>query len=147
LDSGAATSDLWPKFADVASDLVRKSGTHESHTIIGMGGTRSSRPRSSQKKVVLDLGGMSVALQPAHILKSQQRDAGKWFYGNLAARDRSTSAGTKSHHRFQDDDSATGQRHGPSHPSKMMPADTCLADRVLTLTCSRLIALMTPESF
>jgi len=34
-------------------------------------------------KVVLDLGGMSVALQPAHVLKTQQRDAGKWFYGNL----------------------------------------------------------------
>jgi hypothetical protein len=31
-------------------------------------------------KVALDLGGMSVVLQPAHILKTQQRDAGKWFY-------------------------------------------------------------------
>jgi gag-polyprotein putative aspartyl protease len=82
LDTGAATSDLWPKFAGVASDLVRKSGTHEFHTVMGMGGSQKFEV-TSIPKVVLDLGGMSVALQPAHILKTQQREAGKWFYGNL----------------------------------------------------------------
>src|SRR6516162_638770 len=82
LDTGAATSELWPKFAGVASDLVRKSGTHESHTVIGMGGNQKFEA-TLIPKVVLDLGGMSVALQPAHVLKTQQRDAGKWFYGNL----------------------------------------------------------------
>jgi hypothetical protein len=82
LDTGAATSDLWPKFAGVASDLVRKSGTDESHTVIGMGGNQKFEV-TLIPKVVLHLGGMSVVLQPAHILKTQQREAGKWFFGNL----------------------------------------------------------------
>ena len=82
LDTGAATSDLWPKFVGVASDLVRKSGKSESHTVMGMGGSQKFEV-TTIPKVVLELGGMSVALQPAHILKTQQRDEGQWFYGNL----------------------------------------------------------------
>ena len=82
LDTGAATTDLWPKFAGVASDLVRKSGTQEVHTVTGTGGSQKFEV-TSIPRVVLDLGGMPVALQPAHILNTQKRDEGKWFYGNL----------------------------------------------------------------
>jgi len=32
---------------------------------------------------MLELGGKSVSLQPAHILETQQRPESKWFYGNL----------------------------------------------------------------
>jgi hypothetical protein len=82
LDTGAAHSELWPKFANIANDLVRKSGIHENETVIGMGGDQKFEVISIPK-IVLDLGGMSVAIQPAHSLQTQQGDAGKWFYGNL----------------------------------------------------------------
>jgi len=49
---------------------------------MGMGGTQNFQV-TSVPKVVLELGGMPVSLQPAHILKTQQREAEKWFYGNL----------------------------------------------------------------
>ena len=38
---------------------------------------------TSIPKLVLELGGKSMVLQSAHILKVQQRDAAKWYYGNL----------------------------------------------------------------
>jgi len=82
LDTGAETSDLWPKFAGIASDLVRKSGIHESHTVAGMGGSQKFEA-TSIPKVILQLGGKSVTLQPAHILETQERTQSKWFYGNL----------------------------------------------------------------
>lgn len=82
LDTGAANSELWPKFADAAHDLVRTQGTQESHTVMGMGGNQEFEV-TSIPKVMLILGGMPVALEPARILKTQQRDAGKWFCGNL----------------------------------------------------------------
>src|ERR1700730_186322 len=82
LDTGATTTDLWPKFADVASELIRKSGTRESHTVTGVGGSQKF-DSVSIPKVVLRLGGKSVVLQPAHVIKTKQRDANKWFYGNL----------------------------------------------------------------
>ena len=82
LDTGAATSELWPKFADVAGDLVRTQGTQESHKVMGMGGSQEFEV-TSIPKVMLLVGGLSVALEPARILKTQQRDAGKWFNGNL----------------------------------------------------------------
>lgn len=82
LDTGAETSDLWPKFTDIARDLIRKSGTHESHTVTGMGGAQKFEA-TSIPKVMLELGGNSVVLQPGHILKIQQGTASKWFYGNL----------------------------------------------------------------
>src|SRR5215469_8536173 len=81
-DTGAATSELWPKFADPAAALILRSGTEETHTVMGMGGTQNFQV-TSVPKVVLELGGMPVSLQPAHILKTQQREAEKWFYGNL----------------------------------------------------------------
>jgi len=82
LDTGASTSELWPKFAGVARDLIRKSGTREPNKVMGMGGGEKSEI-TSIPKVMLELGGMSVALQPAHILETQQRTESKWFYGNL----------------------------------------------------------------
>jgi gag-polyprotein putative aspartyl protease len=82
LDTGAETSHLWPKFATVARDLIRKSGTHEFHTVTGMGGGQKFEV-TIIPRVMLELGGMSVALQPAHILETQQRTSSKWFYGNL----------------------------------------------------------------
>jgi predicted aspartyl protease len=82
LDTGAATTALWPKFADVAHEVIRKSGTSEHHTVEGMGGKQDFEV-TSLPKVVLELGGKSVVLQPAHILKVQQRDTAKWYYGNL----------------------------------------------------------------
>jgi len=82
LDTGAVTSDLWPKFADIARDLIRKSSTHESHTVTGVGG-RQKFETVSIPKVILELGGESVALQPAHILTSQRESTPEWFYGNL----------------------------------------------------------------
>jgi hypothetical protein len=81
-DTGAVTSDLWPKFADIARDLIRKSGTHEAHTVTGVGGGQKFET-VSLPKVILELGGEAVALQPAHILKSQQEGTQEWFYGNL----------------------------------------------------------------
>jgi predicted aspartyl protease len=82
LDTGATTTDLWPKFAVVAAKLIRKSGTRESHTVTGVGGSQNF-DAISVPKVVLRLGGMSVALQPAHVLETELRAANKWFYGNL----------------------------------------------------------------
>ena len=82
LDTGAETSDLWPKFAVIARDLIRKSGTHDSQTVTGMGGGQEFRV-TSIPKVMLELGGKSVALKPAHILGAQQRTQSQWFYGNL----------------------------------------------------------------
>jgi hypothetical protein len=82
LDTGAVTSDLWPKFTGIARDLIRKSGTHESHTVTGVGGGQKFES-TSIAKVVLELGGMAVVLQPAHIVGTQQGTASKWFYGNL----------------------------------------------------------------
>jgi len=82
LDTGASTSELWPKFAGVARDLIRKSGTHQPNKVMGMGGGEKSDV-TSIPKVMLELGGKSVALQPAHILETQQRTESKWFYGNL----------------------------------------------------------------
>jgi gag-polyprotein putative aspartyl protease len=82
LDTGATTTDLWPKFAGVAGDLIRKSGTRESQTVTGMGGSQKF-DATSIPKVVLRLGGRSVTLQPAHILKTQQKAETRWFYGNL----------------------------------------------------------------
>jgi predicted aspartyl protease len=82
LDTGADTSDLWPKFADVAGDLIRTSGTHASHAVTGMGGEQKYEV-TSLPKVTLELGGLPVRLVPAHILNTNQRDVAKWFYGNL----------------------------------------------------------------
>ena len=82
LDTGAATTVLWPKFADVAREIIRKSGTSEHHTVEGMGGKQDFEV-TSMPKIVLELGGKSMVLQSAHILKVQQRDAAKWYYGNL----------------------------------------------------------------
>ena len=82
LDTGAETSDLWPKFVDVARDLIRKSGSRESHTVTGVGGAQKFEV-TSLPKVMLELGGKSVALQPAYILETQPRTQSKWFYGNL----------------------------------------------------------------
>lgn len=82
LDTGAETSDLWPKFAKTARDLIRKSSNREFHTVTGMGGAQKFEI-TSIPKVVLQLGGKSVTLQPARILKTQERPVGKWFYGNL----------------------------------------------------------------
>jgi hypothetical protein len=82
LDTGATTTDLWPKFARVAGNLIRKSGTRESHTVTGMGGSRKF-DATSIPKVILRLGGRSVTLQPAHVLETQQKAQTRWFYGNL----------------------------------------------------------------
>lgn len=82
LDTGAEKSDLWPKFAKVARPLIRQSGNHGHHTITGMGGAEKFEI-TSIPKVVLQLGGESVALQPAHILKARQKSNRKWFYGLL----------------------------------------------------------------
>jgi hypothetical protein len=38
---------------------------------------------TSITKVVLELGGKAVVLQPAHIVETQQGTTSKWFYGNL----------------------------------------------------------------
>lgn len=81
LDTGAETSDLWPKFAKVAPSLIRKS-SREFHTVTGMGGAKKFEIISIPK-VVLQLGGKAVTLQPAHVLMTQERSTGKWFYGNL----------------------------------------------------------------
>jgi hypothetical protein len=81
LDTGAVTSDLWPKFARIARDLIRKSSTHESHTVTGVAGAQKFET-ISVPKVTLELGGKSVALQPAHILTIHQ-ESKQWFYGNL----------------------------------------------------------------
>src|ERR1700683_1177274 len=82
LDTGAVTSDLWPRFAGVARDLMRTSSTHESHTVTGVGGGQKFES-TSIPKVVLELGGKSVVLQPAHIVETQRGTTSKWFYGNL----------------------------------------------------------------
>jgi hypothetical protein len=82
LDTGAETSELWPKFADIAHDLIRKSGTHELDMVVGIGGGKKLEA-TAIPKVMLELGGESVALQPAYILETQQRAESKWFYGNL----------------------------------------------------------------
>jgi len=82
LDTGAETSALWPKFADAARGEVRKSGVSEHHTVEGMGGKQDFEV-TSLPKVVLELGGRPVVLQPAHIFKVQHRDQAKWYYGNL----------------------------------------------------------------
>ena len=82
LDTGAETTDLWPKFADVAADLIRKSGSNEVHPVIGVGGEQKFEA-TSIPKVTLQLGGKSVSLQPAHVLKTQQQSISQWYYGNL----------------------------------------------------------------
>jgi predicted aspartyl protease len=82
LDTGAESSDLWPKFAKTARSLIRKSANREFHTVTGMGGAKKFEIISIPK-VVLQLGGKSVTLQPAHVLTNQERSIGKWFYGNL----------------------------------------------------------------
>jgi len=82
LDTGAVTTDLWPKFASVASELIRKSGSHEARAVTGMGGEQTFEAISIPK-VILRVGGEPVVLQPAHVLKTQQRPVGEWFYGNL----------------------------------------------------------------
>jgi hypothetical protein len=81
-DTGATTTDLWPKFADVAGDLARKFGTRKTHTVTGFGGSEKYEV-TSLPQVILGLGGRSVILRPAHILPTQQREQRKWFYGNL----------------------------------------------------------------
>ena len=82
LDTGAVTSDLWPKFTGIARDLIRKSSTHESHTVTGVGGGQKFES-TSITKVALELGGKAVVLQPAHIVETRQGTTSKWFYGNL----------------------------------------------------------------
>ena len=82
LDTGAVTSDLWPRFARVARDLIRKSSTHESHTVAGVGGGQKFES-TSIPRVVLELGGKAVVLQPAHVVETQQGTTSKWLYGNL----------------------------------------------------------------
>jgi hypothetical protein len=82
LDTGADTSDLWPKFGDVARDLIRTSGSHASHAVTGMGGEQKYEV-TSLPRVTLELGGLPVRLAPAHVLNTNQRDVAKWFYGNL----------------------------------------------------------------
>jgi hypothetical protein len=82
VDTGAETTDLWPKFAAAASDLIRNSSRRESHSVTGVGGEQKFEA-ISVPKVVLHLGGQSVVLQPAHLLQTQQRPVGQWFYGNI----------------------------------------------------------------
>jgi hypothetical protein len=82
LDTGAVTTDLWPKFAGVAGELIRKSGSHEARAVTGMGGEQTFEAISIPK-VILRVGGEAVVLQPAHVLQVQQRSIGEWFYGNL----------------------------------------------------------------
>ena len=81
-DTGATTTDLWPKFADVAGELARKFGTRKTHTVTGFGGSEKYEV-TSLPQVILGLGGRPVVLRPAHILPTQQREQRKWFYGNL----------------------------------------------------------------
>lgn len=81
LDTGAVTSDLWPQFARIARGLIRKSSTHESHTVTGVAGAQKFET-ISVPKVTLELGGKSVALQPAHI-HTIHPESNQWFYGNL----------------------------------------------------------------
>jgi hypothetical protein len=49
----------------------------------GCGAYSSAVEVRSVPKLMLELGGKSVALQPAHVLETQQRPETKWFYGNL----------------------------------------------------------------
>jgi hypothetical protein len=82
LDTGAETTDLWPKFAEVARDLIRRFGNREFHTVTGMGGSQQF-DSTSIPQVTLRLGGKCVILQPAHVLRTQQKAENRWFYGNL----------------------------------------------------------------
>jgi hypothetical protein len=82
VDTGAESTELWPKFSKVASKLISKSGSHESHSVTGVGGKREF-DAITIPKVVLTLRGQPVALQPAHVLQTQQRSVGQWFFGNL----------------------------------------------------------------
>jgi gag-polyprotein putative aspartyl protease len=82
LDTGAATTELWPKFAKVARDLIRKSGTRGFHTVAGMGITKKFEV-TLLPEVVLQLGGESVTLKPGYVFKTRQRTQSKSFYGNL----------------------------------------------------------------
>jgi predicted aspartyl protease len=82
LDTGATTTELWAKFADVAAELIRKFGSRESHTVTGLGGSQKF-DAASIPKVTLLLGGKPVTLQPAHILAAEQKSEAKWLYGNL----------------------------------------------------------------
>jgi hypothetical protein len=47
-----------------------------------MGGGQKSEVMSIPK-VVLELGGKSVAIEPAQVLETQQRPESQWFYGDL----------------------------------------------------------------
>lgn len=82
LDTGASTTDLWPRFVDAAKDLVRRSGRHEAHSVTGVGGEQQFEA-ISLPKVSMELGRLSVVLQPAHILQKMSRESSQWFYGNL----------------------------------------------------------------
>lgn len=82
LDTGAETTYLWPKFAPLAAGLIRSSGRHEVLTVTGMGGAQKLES-TLVPKIILQLGGKSVSLDPAHILRTQQREDSGWFYGNI----------------------------------------------------------------
>jgi hypothetical protein len=68
LDTGATTSELWPKFAGVARDLIHKSGTREPNKVMGMvGGEKSlvTVPQAWQERS-LDRALVGLAQQPHH---------------------------------------------------------------------------------
>lgn len=82
LDTGAASTELWPTFQLAAADMIRHFGVDETHTVSGIGGPQEFKS-IFLPDVTLGLGGQSVALKPAHILKSYAGESSKWYYGNL----------------------------------------------------------------
>ncbi|HKR31741.1 MAG TPA: aspartyl protease family protein [Terriglobales bacterium] len=82
LDTGAATTELWPTFQLAAADMIRNFGTDETHTVSGVGGSQEFKS-IALPNVTLELGGQSVTLKPAHILKSYAGEPSRWYYGNL----------------------------------------------------------------
>ncbi len=79
LDTGAVDTDLNPEFARSLPSLM-KTGTPESGSIQGLGGSASS-PSILLPSVLLGIGGKNVFLKPAHVFT--EHGNGTWAAGNL----------------------------------------------------------------
>ncbi len=79
LDTGAVDTDLNPQFATALPALM-KSGTPEKRSIEGLGGSTENHS-VLLPSVILEIGGKSVVLKPAHVFTDHGN--GTWAAGNL----------------------------------------------------------------
>lgn len=82
LDTGATNTDLYPPFAEMFPELLRTAAKTDAYKMEGAGGTKTLNA-AVLPSLPLTIGGFSVVLKPAGILREFTVENSKFFHGNL----------------------------------------------------------------